>query len=121
MVTFRSIGDVVELTAPAGGVTKDVPVQIGQLIVIPTVSADATVKFNGITRGVVSGLTKVGSQAWTEGEVIYWDAETDKLTDVAGDNHEFGRALEAVGSGAGETESGEVLFNGMLAAADETT
>lgn len=121
MISYVSKGEVVELTAPGGGVTKDVPVQIGNLIVIPTVSASATERFNGITRGVITGLTKVGSQAWVEGAVIYWDAETNKLTSTAGDNHEFGRAITAIGSGAGETTAGEVLFDGMLAAADETT
>lgn len=123
MNSYRSEGDVVELAIPGGGVTKDVPVQIGQLIVIPT-TTEAYVaggRFNGLTEGIVSGLTKVGSQAWTEGEVIYWDAETNKLTSTAGDNHVFGRALAAVAGGSGDTASGEVLFDGMLAIADETT
>jgi len=121
MVSYRSIGDVVELAAPVGGVTKDVPVQIGQLIVIPTVSALAAVRFNGITRGCIEGLPKTASQAWTEGQTIYWDAELGELTSVAGDNHEFGRALAIAASGATLTTAPEVLFNGMLSNADETT
>lgn len=121
MISYRSSGEVVELTAPGGGVTKDVPVQIGQLIVIPTVNADAGDKFNGLTRGIVSGLTKTASQAWTEGQVIYWDSELEELTSVAGDNHQFGRALEVAASGAQLTTAPEVFFDGMLAAADETT
>ena len=123
MISYRSKGEIVELQIPGAGVTKDVPVQIGQLIVIPTVTAAfaASTRFNGLTRGVVTGLTKTASQAWTEGQVIYWDAELDELTSVAGDNHVFGRALEACASGAQLTTAGEVFFDGMLSIADETT
>ncbi len=123
MVTYRNKGEIVELQLPGSGVTKDVPVQIGQLIVIPTVTLAyaADTRFNGLTCGVVTGLTKKASQAWTEGQVIYWDAEEVELTSTAGDNHEFGRSLEVCASGAQEVTAGEVLFNGMLSAADETT
>lgn len=123
MVKYRSIGDVVELQIPGAGVTKDVPVQIGQLIVIPTVTAAfvALTRFNSITRGIVAEMPKVASQAWTEGQPVYWDAETGKLTSVAGDNHHFGYALQAVANGVGDILSGEVLFSATLADVDETT
>lgn len=124
MISYRSKGDAVDLTVPAGSVVKDVPVQIGQLIVIPQVSlaysASLAQKFSGITRGVVTGMPKQTSQAWaTEGTPVYWDAELGKLTTTAGDNHQFGFVLET--AGANDTTSGEVLFNGGMAVADETT
>jgi len=121
MKTYRSAGEVVTLTAPGGGVTKDVPVQIGQLLVIPTSTVAADLPFEGMTRGVFSGLPKTGSQAWSEGEAIYWDAETNTFTNVAGDNHLAGRCLEELGAGSGVTETGRIFFDGMLSAADETT
>lgn len=117
-----SKGETVDLIAPSGGVTVNVPVQIGQLIVIPETTATVGETFAGfVGRAVLTGLTKIGSQAWTQGLPIYWDAELSQLTSVAGDNHKFGWAIDAVGSGAGETASGEVLFDGTLAFADETT
>lgn len=125
MISYRSKGDAVDLTVPAGSVTKDVPVQIGQLIVIPqvsiTYSASLAQKFSGITRGVIYGMVKKSGESWVEGDPLYADFETTpvSLTKTAGDNHQFGHSLEVVGSSV--TTSGEVLFQGNLAMADETT
>jgi len=123
MRSYRSEGGVVELQIPNAGVTKDVPVQIGSIVVIPTVTAAyaANTRFNGLVRGIISGLTKVASQAWTEGANIYWDAALSKVSSHAGDNKWIGIALEAVAGGSTDTLSGEILFNGMLTQADETT
>lgn len=123
MKTYQSEGGVVELQIPGAGVTKDVPVQIGSLVVIPTVTAAyaANTRFNGLVKGIVSGLTKVASQAWSEGASIYWDAALTKVSSHSGDNKWIGIALEAVAGGASDVLSGEILFNGMLTQADETT
>jgi len=121
MKTYSSEGNNVTLTAPMGGVTVDVPVQIGSLVVVPTVTAAATERFVGFVKGVITGHKKTASQAWTEGQAIYWDAELEEFTSVAGDNHWVGVALEAAVSGAQAITTGKILFNGMLTAGDETT
>ena len=45
-------GDVLTLTAPAGGVVAGVPVAIGQLVVVPLVTVAAGQPFAGRTDGV---------------------------------------------------------------------
>jgi predicted RecA/RadA family phage recombinase len=111
MVKYIQPGDVVEYTAPSGGVTKDVPVLIGQLLVIPTVTVAQTLRFNGLTRGVIS-VTKVGSQAWAEGAVVFWDAGNSRFTTAGAGNFQAGTAVEAVGSGSGAT-TGVVRLDGI--------
>lgn len=109
--TYIQPGDVVTLTAPTGGVTKDVPVQIGQLLVVPTATVAEGELFEGHTRGVFS-VTKAGSQAWAEGAIVYWDAAAGNFTTVATGNFQAGVAVEVVGSGAGET-TGKVRLDGI--------
>lgn len=98
-------------TAPAGGVTSGVPVLIGDLLVIPVADADAGDSFAGSTTGVYS-VTKVGSQAWTEGATVYWDDGNSRFTTTATGSYKAGVAAAAVGSGAGET-TGTVRLDGI--------
>lgn len=72
-------GDVMEFTAPTGGVTVDVPVLIGGLFVIPEVTAAAGARFNGILEGVVT-LPKNTGEVWTEGAPAYWDAANARVS-----------------------------------------
>jgi predicted RecA/RadA family phage recombinase len=111
MKNFVQPGESVEFTAPAGGVTSGVGVQIGQLFVIATVTAAEGARFNGLIEGVVTH-TKPGSQAWAEGAVIYWDQAASKMTTVSAGNLQIGVATVAVGSGAGET-TGTVRLDGV--------
>lgn len=111
-------GDIVELTAPSGGVTSGVPVQIGQILVVPLATAAQTVKFSARITGVVS-YTKVGSQAWTEGAIVYWDSGNARFTTVATGALRCGVAVVAVGSGAGET-TGVVRLDGVARVQEST-
>lgn len=61
----------------------------------------------------VYDLPKTASQAWTVGALIYWDATPGECTTVATDNTLIGCAVQAVGSGAGET-TGRVRLNGTV-------
>lgn len=111
MNNFVQPGDVVEFTAPSGGVVVGVPKQIGQIVVVPTVTAAQTVRFNGYVTGVFS-LPKIGSQAWAEGAVVFWDEANDRCTTAGAGNIQIGVATVAVGSGAGET-TGKVRLDGI--------
>jgi predicted RecA/RadA family phage recombinase len=55
-------------------------------------------------------LTKIGSQAWTVGALVYWDDANRRCTTVATGAILIGVALAAVGAGAGET-IGRVRLN----------
>jgi predicted RecA/RadA family phage recombinase len=111
MTNFVQPGDVVEFTAPSGGVVVGVPKQIGQIVVVPAVTAAQTVRFNGAITGVFD-LPKIGSQAWTEGAVVFWDESNDRCTTAGAGNIQIGIAVDEVGSGAGET-TGRVRLDGI--------
>lgn len=118
MKNFVQPGEAVEYTAPNGGVTSGVPVQIGQLLVIATVTAAAGARFNGLISGVIS-YAKAGSQAWAEGAIVYWDANPGVFTTVAAGNLQAGTAAVAVGAGADET-LGVVRLDGIGRSQEDT-
>jgi predicted RecA/RadA family phage recombinase len=64
-------------------------------------------------RGVVS-YTKTGSQAWAEGQLVYWDGSVF----TTGGGFLAGFATKAVAGGAGDT-TGELYLDGIPK--DDTT
>jgi len=102
MKNFVQPGESIEFTAPGGGVVSGVGVQIGDLLVIATVTAAAGARFNGLVEGVISHA-KAPSQAWTEGARVYWDEGNKRFTTVAAGHLAAGHAVAAVGAGANET------------------
>jgi predicted RecA/RadA family phage recombinase len=111
MKNFVQPGESIEFTAPSGGVTSGVGVLIGDLLVIATVTAAEGARFNGLVEGVITH-TKPGSQAWTEGQGLYWDDGAKKFTTSASGNKFAGYAVVAVGSGSGETTGTVLLARG---------
>lgn len=73
MNNFSQPGDVLTLTAPAGGVLSGKAFKIGSLVVIAAKDADATVTFPAATKGVFR-VTKLDDEAWDEGDPIYFQA-----------------------------------------------
>ncbi len=115
MKTFIQPGDVLEFTAPAGGVVAGTGVKIGDLLVIPTISAAAGAKFTGVRSGVVEHA-KVPAQAWTEGQRIYWNAGSAEMTTVATDGSFVGVAAAAA---ANPSSTGSVVLAGAAPALSE--
>jgi predicted RecA/RadA family phage recombinase len=72
-------GDVIEFTAPGGGVVVDVPLLISSLVVIPMTTAAAGARFNGAVKGVFV-QPKTAGAAWVEGQVLYFDSATSSFT-----------------------------------------
>lgn len=77
--TFVQPGDVVDFTAPSGGVTIGIPVAIGGIVVVPQVTAAATVSFSGYVTGVHT-LPKTTAETWAEGQPAFWDAANGKVS-----------------------------------------
>jgi predicted RecA/RadA family phage recombinase len=103
MQNFQKPGNVVTLTAPTGGVSSSgTPVLIGSLLVIPMATVAQTLPFEAMVTGVVA-ITKVGSQAWAEGQPVFWDDTAKNFTTVRAGNTRAGVAVVATGAGAGET------------------
>lgn len=76
---FIQPGDVLELTAPAGGVVSGQGYVIGALFVVALGSAAAGEKFQGATCGVFE-LPKAGGAAPAEGAVAYWNNTAKTVT-----------------------------------------
>jgi predicted RecA/RadA family phage recombinase len=116
MGNYIQPGNVLELTAPSGGVTSGAPVQIGQLLVVPAVTAAEGAKFSGQIVGVFT-IAKATGQAWAEGEILYWDAGNDRCTKTATGNLQVGCAAAAATSGA---TTGSVRLDGIARAQEST-
>lgn len=82
MKNYVQPGDVLELTAPAGGVLSGKGYLIGDLFGVATMDADAAAKVNFQMTGVVL-LAKTSAQVWTEGQPIYYD-NANKRADSSG-------------------------------------
>lgn len=116
MENFIQPGNVLELTAPEGGVTSGAPVQIGQLLVVPAVTAAADAKFSGQVVGVFT-LAKATGQAWAEGAILYWDAGNDRCTTTATGNLQVGCAAAAAESA---DTTGSVRLDGIARVQEST-
>jgi predicted RecA/RadA family phage recombinase len=117
MENYEQRGEVQTSTPPVGGVTSGQPYQIGQKFGIATKTVSAAEALAGATaelliRGVVT-VTKAGTQAWTEGALVYWDDGAREFTTVAAGNLLVGWAvLPEIGAGVTET-TGHVYLDGV--------
>lgn len=109
MKTYIQPGDVLEFTAPAGGVVAGTGVKIGDILVIPTVTAAAGALFTGHRVGVVEHA-KLAAQAWTEGQQVNWDNTAKVFTTVTTGNFRAGVAAAAA---ANPTTTGKVVLSGV--------
>lgn len=109
MKNFVSAGNTLTITAGAD-IASGAGVLLGSLFGVAAGAiangADGVINLTG-----VYDLPKVGSQAWTVGALVYWDAANNRCTTTAGSLKLIGVAVAAVGSGAGETV-GRVRLNG---------
>ncbi len=109
MKSFVQEGDVLEFTAPTGGVTSGTGVKIGDLLVIALDTKLQTEKFRGIRVGVVEHA-KLSAQAWTEGQQVNWDNTNLRFTTVTTGNFKAGVAAAAA---ANPSATGKVLLFGV--------
>ena len=100
MKNFIGVGNRVTLTA-AAVTPSGQPVLIGSLFGIAENAAAIGEPLVLVMNGIYD-LTKTASQAWTVGQLIYWDVATSRVTNVVASNKLIGVAVLAVGAGAGE-------------------
>jgi predicted RecA/RadA family phage recombinase len=108
MKTFVQSGEVLTFVAPAGGVTAGTGVKIGDILLIPTITAAAGASFTGVRVGVVEHA-KLSAQAWTEGQQVNWDDTNKRFTTVTTGNYKAGCAVEVA---ANPSSTGKVLLYG---------
>jgi predicted RecA/RadA family phage recombinase len=78
MKNFINPGDIVQFTAPGGGVVSGTALLIGALVVVPQVTAAAGISFAGAVTGVFT-LAKAAGVAWTEGQPLYYDSAANNF------------------------------------------
>src|ERR1041385_5929400 len=111
MKTFIQSGKSLTLTAPYNRLSGEgalVGGIFGVAAVDVTSGDDAAFDLVG-----VFSLAKVGSQAWSVGDLIYWDNSSKYCTKTVGSNKAIGYCTEDVGSGAGETLGQVLLIPGV--------
>lgn len=115
MKNFIQPGKTMTFTAPAGGVVSGGVYLIGALLVVAAHDAAAGDPFEGVTEGVFE-VDKAASQAWTEGQAVYFDDTNNVFSNVATAGfYRAGVAAAAVAGGAGDVKgkvrlTGEVTF-----------
>lgn len=110
MKNFVQPGNTITLAAPAA-VTSGSGVLVGAIFGIAAHDAASGEPVETVTTGVFD-LSKVGSEAWSVGEKVYWDDGAKRATKVATDNTLIGVALATVGSGTDETTGRVKLIAG---------
>ena len=78
MNTYKSTGTVMTFIA-AAAVTAGLPVQQGQLLVVPHDDAAIGESFDGTACGEFS-IAKDVADATTEGQILYWDDGNSRVT-----------------------------------------
>jgi predicted RecA/RadA family phage recombinase len=90
---FVETGDNPSVVAPSGGTTAGLTYKIGSLIGVAasTVAAGAQVV---LARKGVFDLVKVASQAWSQGDLLYWDDTAKNWTKTSTSNTKQGIAAQ---------------------------
>lgn len=111
MKTTIQPGDRITVAAPAA-ITAGAGVLVGSMFGVAQNDAASGADLTMAIVGVYE-LTKVGSQAWTVGALIYWDDTNKRCTTSASGNTKIGVCVEAVANGAGDV-LGRVRLNGAF-------
>lgn len=107
---FVKEGDILTFTAPTGGVVSGTAYLIGGILCVAMATVAETLEFEGRVAGVFT-LPKANSQAWTEGQKIYWDDSAKVCTNVATAGQLIGVAAAEVAVTLGLI-TGQVRLNG---------
>lgn len=120
MLNYYKSGDQIDYTNAGTAISAGAVVLIGGKVGVAVNAIAATTGVGPVqVRGIVK-VTKVGSQAWTQGLRVYWDAGNSYFTSAGSGNTFAGYAALAVGSGSGDT-TGYVLLDGAGAAVPRLT
>jgi predicted RecA/RadA family phage recombinase len=115
MKNFVQDGGTITATAPYVR-TSGQAALIGTLLGVATADIANAADGEWATVGVFD-LTKIGSQAWTQGACVYWDNTNKRCTTVASGNTLIGACVVAVDNAAGST-TGRVRLNGVARPAE---
>lgn len=111
MKNYIQPGSTITLTAPYA-ITSGAGLLVGSIFGIASGTAAIGETVETALTGVFD-ITKVGSQAWAQGDKIYWDNTARNATKTATGNTAIGVAIDAVAGGAADT-IGRVRLNGSF-------
>ncbi len=110
MKNFKSEGNNLDLTAPAGGVKSGALYILNGLAVVAKANAAAGKPFVGMRVGIFQ-LPKANAVAADQGAVAYWDASKNQAVAKAEGNQKIG--VFPYGAQGGNN-SADVLLTGQL-------
>lgn len=99
MKNYIQPGNVVPVTAPAGGAVSGAGILIGALFGVAASSADAGLPVELATVGVFD-LAKASGVSFALGGAVYWDATNKVCTSTSAGNTRIGVALLAADNAA---------------------
>lgn len=106
---FVNDGNSISCTASGSDAVAGVPYIIGQLVVVPHVSAVDGADFEGTTKGVWN-IAKTSANTPAQFANAYWDDTAKEVTTTATANTLIGVFAKAYGNG--DTEA-DVILNGV--------
>ncbi len=109
MKNYISEGDTLSLAAPYN-VSSGGGFLVGSIFAVAANDALSGANVQGKTRGLIT-LTKHSAEAWTVGELLYWDDTNKYVTATSTSNKLIGVAAAAA---ANPSSTGNVRLNGAF-------
>ena len=113
MKNYKQPGEILTLTAPAGGVVSGLTYVIGTLLVIAQVSAAAGEQFTALREGVFT-VVKKAAETWAEGDKLYFDNTAKNYTKTSA------TGLFLAGNAVAAAQSADVIGDIVLNATSVT-
>lgn len=108
---YEQAGNVVDLTAPSGGVVSGTVYQIGQFVGVAVRTAAVGETFPLAIQGVYNNLPILSTDTPSEGQALYWDNGNSRLTTTASTHKLVAHAVEAKASGPAIIKARLIGFN----------
>ncbi len=109
MKNFIAPGDRMTIAAAPYALTPGQGMQLGSLFGVAIDGAAISARVVVALKGIFT-LTKQTGQAWTQGQILYWDNAGRQVTTTVGTNKVIGYAAQA--QAAGDT-TGQIWLPGL--------
>lgn len=109
MRNYVQKADVIDLTAPYDRASGQ-GMLVGSIFAVAMVALASGVAGAAVIKGRCT-LTKHSAEAWTQGEVLYWDDTNKYVTATSSGNTKIGFAAAVA---ANPSSTGDVVLNGTV-------
>jgi predicted RecA/RadA family phage recombinase len=99
MKNYVQPGNIIDLTAPAGGIASGQAALFGALFGVATTAAEAGARVAVSVEGVFN-LPKATGVSFTEGQKAYWNDTDKNVTPTASGNTLIGHAVASAAANA---------------------